>query len=161
MGSRIMTKRSKVNERRRKLYKRITKGEDLKEVAKQLADQYSVSLETVRNEWYEREKWISEVFHFDKPEAIFDDLVAEKKEAKKKLWNVIESIKTGEKDNYNNLIRAIDSLNKTNDELLKAFQSHGDIPKEPDRKEISVEGSLLDRARDLIEEEEEEEDTDE
>ncbi len=151
-----MATAGEINERRRELFRRMTKEGNLRKVAEQLSQKFNVSFERVRNDWYNRDEWLKEAFHFENKDALFDELISEKNEIKKELKEVIDEIREkGIEGNENKLVRLYREYNKTNDSLLEALQNHGDIAKEPEKQEIDIQGevSVLERARELIEDE--------
>lgn len=137
-----MTDSETVTQRRRELYRKIMKGKPVSHAAQELAEKYDVKPGTIRNDWYNhRHEWLKKVYNFENKKSLIDDIIAEKKETKGELWDIVEEINKEEMDDkdYNALIRAIESLNRTNDKLVDTFQSTGEVDKEPEKHEVSIE----------------------
>jgi len=132
--------KEELKERRAELFRCVKKNGsgNLKEIAKELSDEYNVSMETVRNDWYNRDDWLSDVFDFGETAYIFNDIIAEQKEAKKELWDVVDRVSSGESDNLNAKIGALKQINKMSGDMLESFQSHGDVEKEPERHKVEA-----------------------
>ena len=130
-------KRKVVAERRYELFKRMLGPESLNEVASDLSEKYDITFETVRNDWYNRDRWLEDLFLIDGESKVFDNLVAEKRAAMQELWDMVEKVKkTDETPDYNNLVQAIKTIDKSTSELIKVFQSVGKIEKEADKLEV-------------------------
>ena len=132
-----------VSERRRELFRRVKlNGENLKSVAKDLAERHNVSLETIRNEWYNRDEWVGEEFEADDPEKNFNELVAEKNEARKEMWSIINELKKQDNPEFRQLISATKEVDKSADRMVNALQSVGRVREEPEKHEVDQNVSI-------------------
>lgn len=129
-----------VSNRRRELFRRVKlNDENLKKVADELAQKHDVGIETIRNEWYNRDEWIGEEFKATNPENNFNELVAEKNEARKEMWNVINELKKEDNPDFRQLISAVKEVDKSADRMVKALQSVGRVHEEPEKHEVKGE----------------------
>lgn len=128
------------------------------------AQEGTVSLKTVRNDWSNRDEWLDEVWEFEDNDKLVKGVLAEKQRLKHKAWEMLRQLqneadearksvedKSPQYGKMLGMLRFIDNLGSNEVELL---QSLGQVEKEPDRHEVTLENAkqkLTDRLAETTE----------
>jgi hypothetical protein len=125
--------RDEIRERRRKLFFMVTQGVERSKVISRLSTEYGVAESTVKKDWYNRKKWLSEVFDVEDSEHVIADILSEQKLVKREKWKLYRQ---SDKDSIK--LGALKGIESTNENLLDMLQSIGRVDEEPQKMEMDI-----------------------
>lgn len=124
-----MATKTEINKRKKDLCSYKFRGLSLDKISKILSGKYGVAATTVKQDWYNREDWLEEVFDINlkESELILMDILAEQKEIKKECWKLNHGTK-----NESVQLGALKQLRIINKDLVDILQSIGILNEEPE-----------------------------
>lgn len=144
---------AEIRERRRKMFFMVTQGIERSKVISKLSREYGVAERTLKDDWYSRNDWLSEVFDVEDSDSVIADILAEQKLVKREKWKLyrqseLENIQLG----------ALKGIEATNENLLDMMQSIGRVDEEPQKIDMDVEADteMVEKYAELFSEDEEE-----
>lgn len=121
------TKNEELQDRRRKLCGLIYRGIPLNQAAKNLAEKYGVQQNTVKEDWYRRKDWLSDLFEIEleNAELALLDIMAQEKEIQRELWGMYRR-----HENPNVKMGLLKNIRDCNNNLVNVMKDLGIIEKD-------------------------------
>jgi len=123
---------AEIKERRRRTAALIFQGLPKTDVFEKVAEKYDCSPVTVKNDWFNRKKWMREVWDLEDEQAIINDIIAETKWIKERYYQIYENTEHG-----NNKLGALKGIRQCNKDLIEILQDMGILTKEPNKVELT------------------------
>jgi|SRR6056297_70538 len=115
------------------------------------AHEGTVSLKTVRKDWYNRDEWLDKVWDFDDTDTLAKSVVAEKQRLKHKAWEMLRQLQNEAEEarkpfndsnpQYGAMLGVLRFINNLGSDEVELLQSLGEVEKEPDRHEVTLENA--------------------
>jgi len=125
------------------------------------AHEGTVSLKTVRKDWYNRDEWLDKVWDFEDTDTLAKSVIAEKQRLKHKAWEMLRQVQdeaedarksvTDKQPSYSSMLGILRFINNLGSDEVELLQSLGEVEKEPDRHEVTLENAKSELANRLSE----------
>jgi len=122
----------------------------------------TVSIKTVRNDWSKRDEWLDEIWEFEDTDTLAKSVIAEKQRLKHKAWDMLRQLQQEAEDarkpmhdenpQYGSMLGVLRFINNLGSDEVELLQSLGEVDKEPDRHEVTLENAKQKLADRLSEE---------
>lgn len=115
------------------------------------AQEGTVTIKTVRNDWSNRDEWLDEIWEFEDTSLLAKSVIAEKQRLKHKAWEMLRQLQNEAEDarkpfndgnpQYNSMLGVLRFINNLGSDEVELLQSLGEVEKEPDRHEVTLENA--------------------
>lgn len=123
----------------------VSQGVDIKTAAEKLSTKYDVAESTIKKDYYNRKKWLKDVFEVDDPEKIVNDIMAEQKLVKQEQWKLYRET---QKENIK--LGVLKEIQNSNESLLEIAQEVGQVDKPADEIEMIHSGKIDEETAETI-----------